>query len=153
MAAEHRAADIVAALAAERTVDILTIGRRTGLTRVTEIWTTLVEGVVYVCGTPAAEPRRLGREPRDWLANLRANPRFTLRLRRPIAAELPARAVEVTDPDERRRLFAAPQSGYYREFSASVDEFVALAPVVRVEFDDPVLTDALAVTRANGPVG
>lgn len=144
--------EIVRALADERTVDILTVGRRTGLTRATEIWTTLVEGVVYVCGTPAAEPQRVEREPRDWLANLRANPSFTLRLRHPIVAEVPARAVEVTDADERRRLFTAPQSGYYREFSRSVDDFVAHAPVVRVEFADPELTAALAASRANGPV-
>lgn len=145
-------AAIVESLATERTVDIVTRGRRSGLARTTEIWTTLVEGTLYVCGTPAAGPDQMAAQPRDWLANLLAAPRFTLRLKRPVVVDLPAAATLVTDAAERRRLFEAPQSAYYRQHSLSLDQFVAQAPVVRVELVDEAapVTAALLAGRTNG---
>jgi deazaflavin-dependent oxidoreductase (nitroreductase family) len=144
---------IATSLATERTVDIVTVGRRTGQPRTTEIWTTLVAGDLYVCGTPAAGPADLAPVPRDWLANLLAEPAFTLRLKQSVAVDLPARATPVADADERRRLLAAPQSRYYREHSRSTDDFVAHAPVVRVELVGAAAAvgAALRAARADGP--
>ena len=44
----------LASLLTERTVDIITTGRRSGRERVTEIWTTPIEGRIYIIGTPNA---------------------------------------------------------------------------------------------------
>lgn len=145
-------AALVASLVSERTVDIITRGRRSGLARTTEIWTTLVDGTLYVCGTPAAGPDGMAAEPRDWLANLLVNPTFTLRLKRPVVVDLPAVATPVTDRAERLRLFQAPQSRYYRDHSLSAGQFVAHAPVVRVELVDDAapVSAALLAGRASG---
>lgn len=147
-------AAICTSLASERTVDIVTTGRHSGRSRTTEIWTTLVEGDLYICGTPAAAPSDTRPARRDWLANLVAEPSFTLRLKQSIVVDLPARATLVDDPIERRRLFDAPQSAYYREHSDSADDFVAQAPVVRVELvGDAIGVEAeLRSTRPSGPV-
>lgn len=124
---------IVDSIVHERTVDIVTVGRHSGRTRVTEIWTTVVAGELYVCGTPGGAPGSLDHEPRDWLANLVAEPTFTLRLKQSVPAELPARAVPVTDRATRERVFAAPASAYYREHARSMDELVERGPMVHVE--------------------
>jgi hypothetical protein len=125
-------AAVAGSIIGERTVDIVTIGRRSGRPRVTEIWTTVVAGEIYLCGTPAARAG-LGHEPRDWLANLLAEPRFTLRLKQSVAAELPARAAPVTDRVLRQEVFSAPQSAYYREHARSLEDLVEHGPMVRVE--------------------
>ena len=79
------------ALARDRTIDITTIGRNSGLPRRIETWFYRVDDQIYLTGSP-------GR--RDWYANLLANPGFTS-----VAADLPARATPITDPDERRATF------------------------------------------------
>jgi len=137
----------------ERTVDIVTVGRRSGRARATEIWTTVVAGEIYVCGTPAGTPGSIDREPRDWLANLLAEPRFTLRLKQSVAAELPARAVPVDDRATRERIFAAPQCAYYREHARSMDDLVEHGPMVHVELVDEArpVTDALRARALDGP--
>ncbi len=147
-------AAVVTSLATERTVDIVTTGRHSGEPRTTEIWTTLVEGDLFICGTPAAAPTDRRPARRDWLANLLAEPSFTLRLKQSIAADLPARATAVDDPAERRRLFDAAQSEYYRQHSRSAEDFVVHAPVVRVELvgEASAVADELRATRRSGPV-
>src|SRR5919112_6117737 len=85
------------ALANERTIDITTIGRSTGLPRRIETWFYRVDDQLYLTGAP-------GR--RDWYANLLANPEFTFHLKQSVAADLPARATPITDPEERRAIFA-----------------------------------------------
>lgn len=144
---------IVDSIARERTVDIVTIGRRTGTARTTEIWTTLVDGELYICGTPSEGRDDAAPMPRDWLANLLAEPAFTLRLKESIHVDLPARATVVTDPEERRRLVEAPPSEYYRRNSRSIEGFVADAPVVRVDFVDAAaaVSTALRAARSSGP--
>ncbi|NJM08868.1 nitroreductase family deazaflavin-dependent oxidoreductase [Candidatus Gracilibacteria bacterium] len=60
------------------TCDITTIGRKSGIARRIEIWYFVVDGTVYISGTPGH---------RDWLANMQANPLFTFHVnkeRRPI---------------------------------------------------------------------
>ncbi|HEX2280452.1 MAG TPA: nitroreductase/quinone reductase family protein [Thermomicrobiales bacterium] len=83
------------ALARDRTIDITTIGRSSGLPRRIETWFYRVNDEIFLTGSP-------GR--RDWYANLLANPGFTFHLKQSVAADLPARATPITDPDERRAI-------------------------------------------------
>jgi deazaflavin-dependent oxidoreductase (nitroreductase family) len=138
---------ILRSLLAERTVDIITTGRRSGEARTTEIWTTVVEGQTYICGTPNASKAGVDRQPRDWLANLVAHPDFTIRLKRSVQVELPARAERVTDPEERRRVLAAPNTEYYRD-AVSLDVALAHSPMVRVTFTGEAAWLADAVRSA-----
>jgi hypothetical protein len=84
------------ALANDRTIDITTTGRISGLPPRIETWFYRVDDQIYLTGSP-------GR--RDWYANLLANPDFTFHLKQSVAADLPARADPITDPAERRTIF------------------------------------------------
>ena len=84
------------ALARDRTIDITTIGRNSGLPRRIETWFYRVDDQIYLTGSP-------GR--RDWYANLLANPGFTFHLKQSVVADLPAHATPITDREERRAIF------------------------------------------------
>ena len=99
--------EIQAALRRDKTIDIVTTGARSGLPRRTEIWFTNVGGRIIICGTPNAHGDKGVYMPRDWLANLKAHPDFTFCLKESVQAELPARAVAITDLDDRRRIMSA----------------------------------------------
>ncbi len=121
------------ALQTDMTIDIVTTGARTGLTRTTEIWFTNVDGRVIITGTV-----RNGRNgpllPRDWLANLLVNPEFLFCFKESVTTQTTARATVITDPDDRRTLMTAPATRWYREQGDTLDELVADAPIVEVEF-------------------
>jgi deazaflavin-dependent oxidoreductase (nitroreductase family) len=110
--------DVVEELRRNRTIDITTIGAKTGLPRRIEIWAWPDGDAVYLTGTP-------GR--RDWYANLRANPDFTLHLKRDVQADVPAHARPIEDAVQRRSIFE-------RLRPAQVDAWTAGAPLVEVEF-------------------
>jgi deazaflavin-dependent oxidoreductase (nitroreductase family) len=115
--------DIVAAeLADDPTVDITTIGRRSGVPRRIEIWMLHVDGRFFITGTP-------GR--RDWLANLIASPQLTLHLKRHAGADLPARATVVTDAGTRRMVLEHAAARWYRS-QVDVDQLVDAAPMVEI---------------------
>lgn len=76
------------------TIDLRTTGRRSGKYRWVETWYVRVEGRLILTGTPG---------PRDWLANLAADPRAVVRFRDPVR-EVEVSARVITDPAERRRL-------------------------------------------------
>ena len=141
---------VLASLLNERTVDIITTGRRSGRIRTTEIWTTAIEGRIYICGTPNAGRDGVERTPRDWLANLIADPSFTLRLKRGIQADLPASAEQVTDPEQRRHLLSVPATEYYRN-AVSLQAAVRHSPIVAVSFRDDAawLNDVIADEAAD----
>ncbi len=80
------------ALRRDRTIDITTMGRASGLPRRMETWFYRVDDQIYLTGSP-------GR--RDWYANLLHNPEFTFHLKQSVVADLPAKAAPITDPDER----------------------------------------------------
>jgi hypothetical protein len=82
--------------ARERTIDITTIGRRSGKLRRIEIWFHRVSGELYLSSLPARP---------SWYANLIANPCFILHLKNGIVADLSAIAIPVTDAEERRMIF------------------------------------------------
>ncbi|MFW6773728.1 nitroreductase/quinone reductase family protein [Nocardioides sp. CPCC 205120] len=96
----RRAIEITpAAGSRERTIDITTVGRRTGRPRRVEIFFYRAAGATYLCSGA-------GGAATDWHANLLANPDFTFHLKNGIRADLPARATPVTDPAERRTVLA-----------------------------------------------
>lgn len=96
--------------------------------RRTEIWFLRLDGRTFITGTPGS---------RAWYANLRANERFTFHLKESVAADLPARAVRVTDPALRRWVFDQPHrwNDWYRSQS-SPESLMAEAPLVEVFFTE-----------------
>jgi deazaflavin-dependent oxidoreductase (nitroreductase family) len=113
------------ALAHDRTIDIITRGRKTGHLRRTEIWFHTLDGQVYITGTP-------GR--RDWYANLRVHPEFTFHLKQSTTADLPARATPILDAASRRAILA----GIHERLGGTrdLDAWVEGSPLVVVEFLD-----------------
>jgi deazaflavin-dependent oxidoreductase (nitroreductase family) len=83
------------ALAADRVIDITTIGRKTGEARRIEIWYHRVDGRYYITGTPGA---------RGWYANLVEQPDFTFHLKESAQADLAARATPVLGAEKARVL-------------------------------------------------
>ncbi len=126
--------EIQRALREDRLIDIITTGAKSGLSRKTEIWFTNVGGRIIVCGTPDAAGTNGPRARRDWLANLRANPEFQFCLKESVSVQLPARAVIIVDPEDRRRLMTAPETQWYRDQVASVEDLVEGSPIVEVFF-------------------
>ncbi|MEZ4707325.1 MAG: nitroreductase family deazaflavin-dependent oxidoreductase [Caldilineaceae bacterium] len=115
------------ALDADETIDITTTGRQSGQPRRIEIWFRRVDGRTYITGTPG---------PRDWFANMQANPRFVFHLKQSVRADLPATARVITDAAERRRILADPVMRWYQQQVGSLDELVAGSPLVEVIFDE-----------------
>jgi hypothetical protein len=128
--------EVQAALRSDRTIDMITTGAKTGLPRRTEIWFHNIGGRIIICGTPDAKGRNNPRARRDWLANLRAKPEFVFCLKESLTIELPARAVIITDPDDRRQIMSAPETKWYREQVDSVEALVRDSPIVEVFFLD-----------------
>lgn len=124
------------ALRNDRTIDIITIGVKSGQPRRIEIWFTNVSGRIIICGTPNATGDKGPYTPRDWLANLRANPEFTFCLKESLQIELPARAVEIVDLEDRRYLMSSPETKWYRGQVDSLEDLVNASPIVEVFFKD-----------------
>ena len=124
------------ALRKDRTIDIITFGAKTGLPRRKEIWFTNVNGRIIICGTPNAKGVKGQYSPRDWLANLRAHPDFSFCLKDTLQVELPAKAVEIIDPEDRRYLMSAPETKWYRDQVVSIDDLVNGSPIVEVFLGD-----------------
>jgi deazaflavin-dependent oxidoreductase (nitroreductase family) len=112
-------------LADDPTIDITTIGRRSGLARRIEIWMLDVDGRLFITGTP-------GR--RDWLANLLADPRLVVHLKRRAGLDLDATATPVTDPATRRTVLEHLSATWYRS-QTPIDELVETAPMVEVHVE------------------
>jgi deazaflavin-dependent oxidoreductase (nitroreductase family) len=112
---------LVARLAATRTIEITTIGRRSGRPVRIEIWWFHFENRFIITGTP-------GR--RGWLANLRAEPRMTVHT---LGRDLPASVRLLTDRAFRRRFFTQQNAevGWYLSQSP-LDELVDKAPMIEV---------------------
>jgi deazaflavin-dependent oxidoreductase (nitroreductase family) len=112
------------ALASDRTIDITTTGRNSGLPRRIETWFYRVDEQIYLTGSP-------GR--RDWYANLLANPDFTFHLKRSDTADLPARATPITDPAERRAIFERILSDL--DGSQNLEAWLEGSPLMVVRFN------------------
>jgi deazaflavin-dependent oxidoreductase (nitroreductase family) len=118
---------------AERTIDITTVGARTGIPRRIEVWFHHVDGHWYITGVPG---------PRNWYANLRANPRFIVHLKHGVTADLPATAAPVDEPTRRQVITAVLDLQNRPEIAARVsrrqnlDDWLAGSPLVEILFDD-----------------
>ena len=111
-------------LAHDPTIDITTIGRTSGQPRRIEIWMMDVDGRYFIAGTP-------GR--RDWLANVRANPRIKVHLKQRAALDLAATATPVTDATTRRRVLERASATWYRA-QRSLDDLNDTAPIIEELF-------------------
>src|ERR1019366_179533 len=128
-----------------RTIDITTVGRRSGEPRRIEIVFYWFEDSIYLSGIP-------GPRIRDWLANLTAEPHFTFHLKHGVVADLPAVATVITDPAERRRVLADfveqfnQRNGPDGEWPTAVlEEWVEGSPLARVGF---LLTNPVTMPAA-----
>ena len=106
-------------------IDITTVGRRTGQPRRIEIVFHNIDGRIYISGTPS--PRR-----RAWLSNLEARPEFTFHLKRPVRADLAAKARVIDDEAERRRVLRHVARAWGRN---DLDAMVRSSPLIEVTLD------------------
>jgi hypothetical protein len=109
----------IKSLAATRTIDLTTIGRRSGEHRTVEIWWFHVDDRFIVTGTP-------GR--RDWLANVRSD--NSVLVTTPFG-EFLGNAIEIADAGFRRRVFTDPATRWYAT-QEELDELVSTAPMVEI---------------------
>jgi deazaflavin-dependent oxidoreductase (nitroreductase family) len=122
--------------AAERTIDITTVGARSGTPRRIEVWFHRVDGRWYLTGMPG---------PRSWYANVRAHPRFIVHLKHGVRADLPATAVPVDEPTRRRVITAVLDLQNQPDLETRVsqrqnlDDWLAHSPLVEIVFDDEQL--------------
>ena len=109
------------------TVDMTTIGQKSGLERRIEIWFVVVDERVIITGTP---------RPRDWLANLLASPHCTLHFKddpsaKGILVDVPCSAVVITDPPARKHVLEHSATVWYRNQSP-IQDLLARAPMVEL---------------------
>ncbi|MHB8399414.1 MAG: nitroreductase family deazaflavin-dependent oxidoreductase [Candidatus Limnocylindrales bacterium] len=116
---------VFAALRQAQVIDITTTGRRTGEPRRIEIVFHVIGGHRYISGM-------VGRR-RAWLANLEADPRFTVHLKRTVRADVPAVARPITDEEERRTVFREIVKVWTKQ---DVETMVAGAPLIEMTFPD-----------------
>jgi len=117
--------EIEHALKKDLTIDITTIGRKTGKPRRLEIWFHNLDGELYLTGSPGWK--------RDWLANLVANPEFTFHLKESCRADIPARATPIFDEASRREIF--PKLLQKLGGNRDLETWVKGSPLVRFELD------------------
>jgi deazaflavin-dependent oxidoreductase (nitroreductase family) len=117
---------IRAALTQGGLIDLTTTGRRTGEPRRVEIVFHAIDGRIVISGMPR-------REKRAWLANIEADPRVTIHLKRDVVADLPGAARVVTDEAERRALLAHVARTWGRD---DVEVMVRDSPLIEVVLDD-----------------
>ena len=114
---------VARALSRGHTIDITTIGRKTGQPRQIETVFHNIDGRVVLSGLPGK---------RSWYANLLANPRFTFHLKGAVKADLPATARAIVEPDERRAVMARVAQNWGR---TDLDVMLERSPLVEVTFD------------------
>ena len=106
----------------DQTVEITTTGRKSGRPHRIEVRLHNVGGRLFITG---------GAGRRDWYANMRVAPAFTLHLKQDVAADLDASATPIVDDAERRSVLRPllDQFGKLGE----LEERMASSPLVRVE--------------------
>jgi deazaflavin-dependent oxidoreductase (nitroreductase family) len=106
-------------LASQLTIDLTTIGRRSGKPSRIEIWWFHVNGRFIITGTP-------GR--RDWYANVLANPGVIVHV---AGRDLAATAHPVGDPVLRAEVFDAPRTRWYSS-QTQRQRLIDEAPMIEV---------------------
>jgi len=117
------------ALEAGGLCDITTIGARSGQPRRIEIVFHHFDGRYFITGRPGAK--------RDWLANLIANPEFTLHLKGGHVGDLDAKAEDITDNEERAavlyRILTESWDNQPSKANHILPRWVAGAPLVKFD--------------------
>jgi deazaflavin-dependent oxidoreductase (nitroreductase family) len=119
--------DTVARLAKIRTIDLTTIGRRSGRPATVEIWWFHFDDRFIVTGTP-------GR--RDWYANVLSNPTVVVHARTDRSQTMTKYqgvAAVVGDETFRRRFFADRATHWYSTQS-ELEALVKSAPMIQIDF-------------------
>ena len=116
---------IDAALEHGHTIDITTVGRRSGEPRRLEIVFHNIGGRIYISGTPYPGKRK-------WLLNLEADPHFTFHLKGRTRADLAATARVIDDEVERREDLPHIARTCNRN---DLDRMVRYSPLIEVTFD------------------
>ena len=122
--------EVKAALERDRTVDITTIGRKSGRPRRIETWYYRSRGRYFLSGSPGT---------RDWQANLIANPRMQFHLKESINRTLDATASHISDAGERRHIisgFDRFREGATTVYGSDLDAWVERSPLIELLFDD-----------------
>ena len=145
-------------LETSRVVDLTSTGRKTGNPHRMEIPIFNVGGRLFIVGDPRTHDEQRTLRPRDWYANLTADPRCTVHLKTTfrvdlrathpyvidvldyenlIEADAPATAKPVTDPAERQRVL----TDILRRLRGSdrpeeLADWAEHAPLVEIELDD-----------------
>jgi len=114
------------ALEHARVIDITTTGRQSGEPRRIEIVFHNIDGKIYVSGMPRPEPRA-------WLRNLEANPRFKFHLKGETQADLDATARVISDDKERRAVLPAIARAWKRD---DLEDMVRYSPLIEVTLTD-----------------
>ena len=118
--------DVREALAKDLTIDLTTTGRSSGEARRIEIWMLKIGDRIVITGTPG---------PRDWYANLLADPACIIHLKERIRADLPATATPIIDPAIRTEVFEHIEATWYRRQGEDLETLVAEAPMVEIRID------------------
>lgn len=112
------------ALEQDALIDITITGRKTGKQHRIEISFHYFDGSVYISGMPGS---------RDWYANMVANPEFTFHLKQSVKADIPARALPITDEPTRRNVISKVVAKWGRQ--SEIEAFVEGSPLVEVHLE------------------
>jgi len=124
MTTAHLDQPIRDALARGGVIDITTIGRKTGQPHRIEIAFHNIGGRLYVSGMPGFK--------RSYMANLAADPHFTLHLKGAVRADLPATARIISDAAERREVLPHIARNWKRN---DVETMIETSPLFEVTID------------------
>jgi hypothetical protein len=113
--------EIQRALQTDRLIDMTTTGRKTGKPHRIEIGFHFFDPLIYISGSPGK---------RDWYANLLAIPEFIFHLKQSAQADLPARAVPISEEMAKREVLRPIVAKWGRE--DKLDVFVARSPLIEV---------------------
>lgn len=119
---------IRSALGSGHTIDITTIGRKTGEPRRIEIVFHNIDGRLIITGMPVAN------RTRGWLINLESDPDLTFHLKGSVEADLPATARVITDDTERRSI--AQWIVTHAWVQQDVETMAAHSPMIEVTLND-----------------
>ncbi|MSQ40525.1 MAG: DUF385 domain-containing protein [Dehalococcoidia bacterium] len=117
--------EVQQALEKDRLIDITTTGRKTGQSWRKEIGFHLIDGRLYLSGTPG---------PRSWYANMIANPDFTVHLKQSVQRDLHVRAKPIQGKTAKRAVMAKIGERLRARRPIDVEEWVEGSPLVEVEF-------------------
>ena len=114
------------ALEVDTLIDITTTGAKTcNQSRIEIGFPQRIEGELYLMGSPGK---------RAWLANLIANPQFTLHLKQSTTADIQATATPILNKVEKRRVYQLimAQPGWEKRIP-ELDIWVEQSPLARVD--------------------